>query len=179
MKEVDIQKAKERCARPERICMAVTVDEEGTPNVIPLGWKMWTSGAPPMVAISVAHARYSHHLLHGCGEFVLAWPGEDMSRGVLLCGTKSGRDLNKIAATGWTPLPATQIRPPLIEECPVNLECKVASTLDTGDHTIFVGEIVAGHVSEDDRRMLISIEEEGGYDSLGGRGGYRFGAVRR
>jgi len=71
------------------------------------------------------------------------------------------------------------VKPPLIKECVVNLECKLVGQLDTGDHTIFVGQIVASWASEDEKRNLLSIGEEAGYEFLGGGKGYRFGVVRR
>ncbi|MBM4081813.1 MAG: hypothetical protein FJ278_19060, partial [Planctomycetes bacterium] len=78
-----------------------------------------------------------------------------------------------------TPLPASLVKPPLIKECIVNLECKLVGQLDTGDHTIFAGEIVAAWASDDDRRNLISVGDLEGYELLGAEKGYRLGAVRR
>ena len=59
------------------------------------------------------------------------------------CGTRSGRSMDKFAECGLTALPATVVKAPLVGECLANLECKVANRMTAGDHTIFVGEIVA------------------------------------
>ena len=178
-KEVSYSEANKLWTRPQRIVLAVCVDAEEKPNIIALGWKMTTSGAPPMVAISIAPPRYSHDLIHDSGEFVLSYPAEDMAEATMLCGTTSGRNTDKFKDANLTPLPAKIVKPPLIGEALVNLECVVRGELTTGDHTIFAGEIVASHISENtDRRGLVSIGHESGYEHLLSRGGYRFGAVR-
>jgi len=136
---------------PEQIAYAVTWDvANDRPDVIVLGWVMPTSGQPPMLAISIGFTRYSHQLLKETGEFVLAFPSSAMGEATMLCGTRSGRDTDKIKAAGLETLPTSVVRPPLIAGCPACFECKVAGELDTGDHTIFAGEVVAAHVEEDE-----------------------------
>jgi len=166
------------CARPERIVWAVA-EFGGRRSICPLGWKMYTSGNPPMMAISVAPARFTHDLIAGSGEFVLAWPGEDLAEATYVCGTRSGRDLDKFAALKLTPLPGSVVKPPLVRECVANVECRVVGRLTTGDHTIFAGEMLAVWVNETPTRQLCSIGPEAGYEFLFERGGYRFGVIRR
>lgn len=179
MREVPHSEVSGLIGRPQRIVLAVTWDEANDrADIIPLGWKMNTSFKPLMFAISIGVTRYSHKLVTEQQAFVLAWPSDDMADAVLHCGTRSGRDCDKFAEAGLTALPATRVKAPLIGECVANLECTLAGTLDTGDHTIFVGEVVASHLAEENRRMLISIGEESGYDHLGGNNRYRFGAIR-
>lgn len=133
---------------PEQIALAVSVDGAGRPDAITLGWAMPTSNAPPMVAISIGHTRHSHELIAKSGEFVLVFPSEAQAEACLVCGTKSGRDTDKIAAAGLRTAPAAVIRTPLLEGAVANLECRVRNTLVTGDHTIFAGEVVAAHVDD-------------------------------
>lgn len=147
MREVSVVEALKR-KYPEQIALAVSVDAAGRPDVITLGWAMSTSNAPPMAAISVGHTRYSHQLIQKSGEFVLAFPGPGLAEACLLCGTKSGRDLDKLAAAALAAFPAKRVKPPLLGGCAANLECKVTGSLVTGDHTIFAGEIVAAHIDE-------------------------------
>ncbi len=179
-REVSFGEAGSRWHSPERVVLGVSVDSDGRANIIALGWKMHTSGDPPMVAISVAPPRYSHKLISEGGEFVLAVPGEDMADATLLCGTRSGRDCDKFREAGLTALPARIVKPPLIGEALANLECVVRGRLDTGDHTIFAGEVVASHVSEKEgRRNLLGRGDESGYEPKGGNDMYRFGVIRR
>ena len=110
-----------------------------------------------MVAISVGLTRYSHKLISESGEFVLAFPSEGMEDALLFCGTHSGRDVDKFRATGLTPVKAKYVKPPLIAEATVNMECRVVGSIRTGDHTIFVGEILAAYVSDEDKPVLFNV----------------------
>lgn len=75
----------------------------------------------------------------------------------MVCGTCSGRDVDKFKETGLTPIPAQQVRPPLIKEGVVNMECKVIGELRTGDHTIFAGEIVAAYLTDEPKKVLFNM----------------------
>jgi len=77
-----------------------------------------------------------------------------MKEKVLLVGSRSGKDIDKFPEFGLTPLPADVVKPPLINECPINIECKLVDEFDAGDHTLFVGEAVATHLSEIKERLL-------------------------
>jgi flavin reductase (DIM6/NTAB) family NADH-FMN oxidoreductase RutF len=142
---------------PEPVVLAVSVDAEGKGNIIALGWCMPTSFEPPMMAISVGKTRYSHKLISECREFVVAFPNEEMAKEVLYCGTHSGRDVDKFKESGLVAVTAEKVRPPLIEGCTANFECKVVGEIETGDHTIFVGEVVAAHVSEEKKGRLYNL----------------------
>lgn len=178
MKKTDLATFRKYCARPERIVWAVA-EYDGKRSICPLGWKMNTSISPPMMAISVAPSRFTHELIVKSGEFVLAWPGEDLAEETLFCGTNSGRNVDKFKETGLTPVKGEFVNAPLIKECIANLECKLVGQLTTGDHTIFVGEILAVWVNENPKRLLCSIDNSGGYDFLLEKKGYRFGVVKR
>jgi flavin reductase (DIM6/NTAB) family NADH-FMN oxidoreductase RutF len=97
LRQVSISEAFKR-KYPEQIALAVSVDEAGRADVITLGWVMPTSNEPPMVAISVGHTRHSHELIGKSGEFILVFPSVAQAEACLICGTRSGRDTDKIAA---------------------------------------------------------------------------------
>lgn len=164
-------------ARPERIVWAVAA-HEGQRSICPLGWKMNASGSPLMMAISVAPQRFTHGLIERSGELVLAWPGEDLAEATLLCGTRSGRDIDKFKQTGLTPLPSEHIAAPLIAECVANLECRVTDRLTTGDHTLFACEILAVWLHDQPQRLCLSIDRAAGYDVLLDKDGRLFGAIK-
>lgn len=77
---------------PEQIVLVTSVDTIGKPNIITMGWSMFRSGSPPMIAISVGKTRYSHKLISQTKEFVYTFLGEDLEKEMLHCGTHSGRD---------------------------------------------------------------------------------------
>lgn len=134
---------------PEQIVMVTTIDSLGKPNAITLGWTMITSNQPPMMAISVDRTRYSYELLKSCKEFVLGFPTVTVIEKVIFCGTHSGRDFeDKLKECSWGIEPAEIVKPPLLTGCMANFECKVVNICKTGDHAIFVGEIVVSHMTK-------------------------------
>jgi len=100
------------------------------------------------VSIGVRPERFSHHLIKQAGEFVVNLPRADQVGIVDFCGQVSGRNVDKWAACGLTPAPASQTRTPLIAECPVALECRVTHRLELGAHDLFVGQVLAVQVDE-------------------------------
>jgi flavin reductase (DIM6/NTAB) family NADH-FMN oxidoreductase RutF len=118
-------------------------------NIITIAWTGILCSNPPQVGIGVQPARHSHGLIQEAGEFVVNVPGEGLLDEMEYCGFVSGRDADKFASPGLTPVPGSAIATPLIAECPINLECKLAHTLPLGSHDLFVGEVVAVQLSEE------------------------------
>ena len=126
----------------------VSCGPAGTPNLITVGWCGTICTQPSMVSISVRPERYSHHLIKESGEFVINLPTESLVRAVDWCGVKSGRDVDKFSAMHLTPSPAAKVGTVLVEESPVNLECKVTQVIPLGSHDLFLAEVVAVDVDE-------------------------------
>jgi flavin reductase (DIM6/NTAB) family NADH-FMN oxidoreductase RutF len=114
---------------------------------ISLAWLTPVSSNPTLVVISVSPKRHSYDNLKAHGEFVINVPTAEHLHEVHICGTTSGRDVDKFAVTGFSAIPAQKVKPPLIAECVAHLECKVADTVVVGDHELFVGEIVAASIT--------------------------------
>ena len=133
---------------PLPVILVTCVDKAGKPNIITLAWAGMVCSEPPMLSISIRPHRYSYGLIKESGEFVVNIPSSDIMRQTDICGTVSGKDTDKFALTKLTPEKAKAVKPPLIKECPVNLECKVKQTLILGTHEVFIGEIVAVHIDE-------------------------------
>lgn len=129
--------------------LITSVSRDGVPNIITLGEVFNLSiRSPVIVGIAIAPERYSHELISETREFVVNLPTASMIDTVLGCGSCSGRDgVNKFERFGLTPMPASHVRPPLIAECPINIECKVLKIETIGDHDLFQGEVLAEHVS--------------------------------
>ena len=124
------------------------VGEDERSNPITLAMVHVFSFDPPMIGIGINPGRHSHGLLKELPEFVVALPRHTQAQETLAAGSVSGRDGRKWPRVGLTPIPSLAVRPPSIKECPVNLECRVVHEFETGDHTWFVGEIVAHNVEE-------------------------------
>ena len=101
-----------------------------------------------MLSISVRPERYSHKLIKESGEFVVNLPTESLVKAIDWCGVKSGRDVDKFAAMHLTAAPAAKVGTVLLEESPVNLECKVTQVIPLGSHDLFLAECVAVDVDE-------------------------------
>ncbi|MHB9026760.1 MAG: flavin reductase family protein [Armatimonadota bacterium] len=177
MRQADLSEFQPLCDHPMRVVWAVSQVGDRR-SICPLGWKMYTSMTPPMMAIAVAPKRFTHTLIMESGELVLAWPGEDLAQATLICGTNSGRDMDKFAEANLTPLPGRYLKTPIIKECIANLECRVTGHLTTGDHTLFAAEIHAVWVSEEPKKPLCLIGAEEGYQLVLDQPPYRFGVVK-
>lgn len=156
MMEVSFSAAMER-KYPEWVVLVATVDERANADVMPAGWAMVASYNPPLFAISVGHTRYTHELIRGQKEFIVAFPGPGLEEAIAYTGSCSGRDVgDKFKRSGLKPLKARHVRPPLLSGCVVNLECKLEGELEAGDHTVFLGRVVAAHVDEDVPSRLLN-----------------------
>jgi len=134
------------------VVLVTCVDEAGKPNIITLAWVGVINSEPPMLGISIRPERYSHTCVKKTKEFVVNLPSEKMVRAVDICGVLSGRDTDKFSYLGWKPIPAQKVKPPLIDECDVQMECEVKEIISLGSHDLFVGQIVALHVKEEIQR---------------------------
>lgn len=101
-----------------------------------------------MTYISVRPERYSYDIIKNSGEFVINLTTSAMVRHTDLCGVKSGRDVNKFSLCGFHAVPSQKVSAPLIEECPVSLECRVTEIKPLGSHDMFLAEIVGIDVDE-------------------------------
>ena len=146
-----------KLASPFPYTLATTVNADGKPNAIGLGWWTFVSGSPPMVAISVAPARYSHKNLETNPEFVLCFPSAELARPAWKAGRASGRKFDKFGEGGLVAVPATKVKPPLIEGSTVAFECAVVNTVEAGDHTVFIANVVETHGSPDKVVHLYSV----------------------
>jgi flavin reductase (DIM6/NTAB) family NADH-FMN oxidoreductase RutF len=138
-----------RLLHPMHTVLVSCVGKRGRPNIITLAWAMPTSINPPLVAISVRPERHSYALIRETKEFVINIPTMNILKETLFCGRRSGKKYDKFKETGLTPSPARKIKPPIIKECVAYLECKLHSQFTTGDHTIFVGEIVEAYADKE------------------------------
>ena len=112
-------------------------------NIITLAMCHVFSFKPPYIGVGIAPKRFSFGLFKESKDFAVNIPDRRMLRAVEVCGSKSGRRVDKWEASGLTREKAQKISSPLIAECPVSIECVKVNEVDAGDHTWFIGEIVA------------------------------------
>lgn len=102
------------------------------PNVMTIGWG--TAGVfwrKPVFMAVVRHSRYSHNLLEEHSEFVVSVPLRgQMLQELSICGSESGRDVNKIDKCGFILKPAKMVKTPIVSGCDIHIECRVLATTD-------------------------------------------------
>lgn len=76
-------------------------------------------------------------------------PPKELKSKIFYCGFHSGADVDKFRETGLTPQPARKLRAPIIAECVAHMECKVIQEIETGDKSLFIGEVIDAYADED------------------------------
>lgn len=168
MKELSKDEAIALCS-PLPFVLVTAVDDKGRANAIGVSWVTISSWDPWLFTISVAPRRYSHRCIEHSGEFVINYPSEELAEIAWKCSTHSGARLDKFAEYEIEALPATKVAAPRIKGATACFECKVVDRFTTGDHTVFVGEVLA--VSGDPQRArhlycihykrLVSLDQAG------------------
>jgi flavin reductase (DIM6/NTAB) family NADH-FMN oxidoreductase RutF len=143
-------------------------------NVFTLNRIASCNAEPPMVSISVRPSRASHDLIDQSGEFVINIPWPDLELVSDFVGTTSCREIDKWQETGLTTEPAAVVAPPLLDACPVNLECRVRHTMRLPSHSLFVAEVVALHALPD----VLNGRQEVDFKGAGAGLAYRASVVR-
>ena len=135
---------------PVPVVMVSVADKEKRPNIITVAWTGTTCTNPAMAYISVRKERYSHGILMETGEFVINLTTEKLAYATDYCGVRSGRDVDKFKETGLTPGRAQHLKlAPVIEESPVNIECRVTEIKELGSHHMFLAEVLGVSVDEE------------------------------
>jgi flavin reductase (DIM6/NTAB) family NADH-FMN oxidoreductase RutF len=115
-------------------------------NIITLAMCHVFSINPPYIGVGIAPKRFSYGLFKASKDFAVNIPSRKILKAVEICGSKSGRRTDKFEASGLTKEMAEKITAPLIAECPVNIECVKVKEVEAGDHTWFIGEVVAARL---------------------------------
>ena len=121
---------------------------DGKPNFMTVGWGGIANSDPPMLSVALQHHRYTYKGIRQNMTFSVNVPSVDMAREVDYCGMAAGAKVDKVAACQFKVFYGRLDSAPLIEQCPVNLECMVLHILNLGSHALIVGRIEETHVSE-------------------------------
>lgn len=128
------------------------------PNFMTAAWCGIAASTPPMITVALQHHRYTLKGIRENGTFSVNVPSANLAKETDYCGMVSGTTkVDKAKECGFNVFYGKLKSAPLLEQCPVNLECKVVHTLALGSHTLFVGQIEEVHISE-------SCMSEGGPD---------------
>lgn len=121
---------------------------QGENNIITIAWTGIICSDPAMLYISVRPERHSYQMIKETGDFVVNIANSKLAFAVDFCGVKSGKNVNKFEHLKLTPAKSNLVASPYIDECPVNLECKVKDIIPLGTHDMFIAEIMCVNVDD-------------------------------
>jgi len=124
-------------------------DVDGKPNFLAIAWCGIACSQPPTISIAVQPSRYSLKGIKENLSFSVNVPSVEQVKETDYCGIMSGAKVDKVAACNFDVFYGEVEGAPMIEQCPVNLECRVVHMLELGSHWLVVGRIEATHVSDD------------------------------
>lgn len=117
-------------------------DADGKPNGMTAAWGGICCSAPPCVAVSLRKATYSYGSLIARRAFTISVPSQEQVKQADYFGLVSGREHDKFAVTGFTPVRSELVDAPYVAQCSLVLECRVVHVFELGLHTQFVGQIL-------------------------------------
>ena len=124
---------------------------------------------PPIIGVAVHPSRHTHDMIKFSEEFALSIPTRELLHHVQYLGSVSGVELNKLELTQLPTFRARRLSAPLLEGCIGWIECGVHDAYTVGDHTLFLGKVVAAQVEGDafDETWLLNDPEEKPLQYLG------------
>ncbi len=158
-----------RFLEPGPVVLVTTRSRAGRANVMPMSWHTMMEFEPPLVGCVLSDRNYSFQALKSTKECVLNIPTVALIKAAVACGNTSGRSVDKFAAFGLTPLPALRVRPPLIAECPVNLECRVLDARLVSKYDFFILQVLKAWRDPRPARLETFHHEGEGHFMIAGR----------
>lgn len=119
-----------------------------TNNVIPLTWYMPASQQPPILAFTLLRSSYSHDLLRESGECAIGVPDLSILKELHYCGTRSGRDFEKMRTVELSTSRAVRVSPLLLSNCLAHIEAEVWDLREVGNRVNYLTHVV--HVAADE-----------------------------
>jgi flavin reductase (DIM6/NTAB) family NADH-FMN oxidoreductase RutF len=148
----DVSKATSEFAESVTV---VTVKMNGKVNAMTAAWAIPVSHRPALVVVHIAPQRYTHDLIMEAKEFGLSVLAEDQMEASQHAGTVSGRKVDKFESGLLKQKASKVIGTPVLEGCAATMECQLEKAIAMGDHTIFVGRVVAMERDLDKKPLLL------------------------
>lgn len=122
---------------------------DGKPDFAAVAWAGVAASNPASVSIALQPQRYSLKGIYQNRAFSVNIPSVDLVKETDYCGLVSGKDVDKVADCKFQVFYGELKTAPLIEQCPINLECEAIHLLNLGSHILVVGKITETHIDED------------------------------
>jgi flavin reductase (DIM6/NTAB) family NADH-FMN oxidoreductase RutF len=127
---------------PTPVLVVGSYDKEGRANVMTASWGGICCSSPPCIAVSLRKVTFSYGNVMERQAFTISVPSEEYLSKADYFGTVSGKNVDKFALSGLTPVKGDFVDAPYVGEFPLVIECKVLKTVEIGIHTQFIGEIM-------------------------------------
>jgi len=157
MKKISIKEAFNKF-KPESCVFVISIDKKGKPGGMIAGWNMKCSSSPPLFAVSLSKKGYTHKLIRESKEFVISVPSKDLKKEIEFFGSVHGDKIDKFKETRIETTKSRFIKPPLIKKATINFECKLEKEVDSGDHIIFIGRVLASYINQQ-KKILFNVKK--------------------
>jgi|Deesub1362B_J571_1020462.scaffolds.fasta_scaffold00004_396 flavin reductase (DIM6/NTAB) family NADH-FMN oxidoreductase RutF len=128
----------------------ITSSYKNDDAIMTASWVMPVSYIPPVVAVAISPERYTHRIVKYSGEYAVNIMTYEYLDNVHCAGTISKKNYpDKFIRVGLTPIRAKKINSIVLKEAIGVLECKVKDTLITGDHELFVADVIYAYINND------------------------------
>jgi flavin reductase (DIM6/NTAB) family NADH-FMN oxidoreductase RutF len=122
---------------------------DGKPDFAAVAWTGVAASNPASVTIALQPHRYSLKGIYQSRTFSVNVPSTDLVKEADYCGLVSGADTDKVKDCKFKVFYGKLKTAPLIEQCPINLECEVTHILNLGSHHLVVGKVAETYISEE------------------------------
>lgn len=144
----------------ERGAFLTVTNADGTTNTMTISWGyIGFSWERPMFITMIRPQRFTSEVIQNADSFTISIPfSDEMKKALMICGSKSGRDTNKLEAASIEYVPAKSVSGSVVAECDMYYECKIrycdplnmeklnedifAKFYKGDSHDFFFGEIV-------------------------------------
>lgn len=158
LKPVEKQYYLQHVIAPRPICFASTIDKAGNVNLSPFSFFNLFSSNPPIVVFSPARRvrdNTTKHTLQNVlevPEVVINIVTYDMVQQTSLASCEFPKKENEFVKAGFTEIPATVVKPPMVKESKVQLECKVIEVKPLGTEggagNLVICEVLVMHIDD-------------------------------
>ena len=168
LNNVQLQTLLQTAIAPRPIALASTIDKDGNVNLSPFSFFNMFSTNPPVVIFSPSRrvrdntTKHTLENVNQVAEVVIGIVNYSIVQQISLASTEYEKGVNEFVKAGLTMKEADLVKPKLIEECPVNMECKVLEIKSLGTEggagNLIICEIIKIHLREE------YLNEEGNLD---------------
>lgn len=135
-----------RLLEPGPVVLVTTANKEKF-NIMTMSWHTMMDFEPPIVGCVISNRNHTFNFLKATKECVINIPTVNLASQVVACGNASGRKIDKFTAFNLTPVSASYVQAPLIEECYSNLECKVVDMKMVTKYNFFILEVIKAWIT--------------------------------